>query len=164
MSVARGQFKARRGMAIVAVLVCLFVVATLALASVQAHVGRLRQERRALIRAQAEWLAESALARAVALVRTQPEYLGETWNVVAEELGGNAALPPDAGGAATVVVERSDDGEWATVQVTARYPADASPELGTSTESAAAARQVKVQLSPHEPARPGPSPAENAGR
>ena len=77
----------RRGAVLVSVLVCLLVVVMLVGLLVESIIARQRQMRAEDQRAQAEWLAESAVERGAALLRKDAQYKGETWNVAPEELG-----------------------------------------------------------------------------
>jgi hypothetical protein len=76
----------RRGAVLVSVLVCLFVVVLLSGLLVESIIARQRQMRAEDRRAQAEWLAESAVERGAAHLRKDADFKGETWNVPAEEL------------------------------------------------------------------------------
>lgn len=80
-----------RGSTIFAVLVALMVVMALAGLLVQSIVARQRQLRREEQRAQCQWLAESAVERAVARLKGDAKYAGEDWLVPADELGSEKA-------------------------------------------------------------------------
>jgi type II secretory pathway component PulK len=74
---------------IIPALVCIVLVALLCSVLLkQAHIqrGLVRTEQR---RSQAEWLAESGLARAVARLAADRNYKGETWEIPAQALGGD---------------------------------------------------------------------------
>ena len=71
--------EARRGVILVGLIVALLIV-TMYLASLtQMLVSARRQGSHNALRRQAVWLAESALERGVAQLRTSPDYEGETW-------------------------------------------------------------------------------------
>jgi len=68
---------------------------------------------------QAQWLAESAIERAAALLAANPNYSGEQWNLSAEQLGAAE------GGAVTIHVESvPDQSSLRLVHVQADYPDD----------------------------------------
>jgi Tfp pilus assembly protein PilX len=76
----------RRGLMIIPALVCLVIVALLCsilLKQVHTQRGQVRWEER---RMQAEWLAESGLARAAARLAANRGYKGETWEIPAKAL------------------------------------------------------------------------------
>ena len=109
----------RRGAAIVAAMVTLLIVTLIAAALVKTMVATHRQSRRYANELQAQWLAEAALDRAVAQLRAQPEYMGETWTPSLSSNGDESA------GIATIGIE-SAAGEQAarTIYVEAAWPAD----------------------------------------
>jgi hypothetical protein len=72
----------------VVVLVCL-MVAGIMLVGVARQAGIARRTvDRSLWSAQARWLTEAGVERAVARLAADPAYAGETWRVSAQELGG----------------------------------------------------------------------------
>lgn len=79
----------RRGVMLVAVLVCLLVVSVLALQLTRTVIMQRRQIQVHQHRLQSLWLAESAVGRAAARLREEPEYRGETWRIAAKELTGD---------------------------------------------------------------------------
>jgi hypothetical protein len=94
--------KRRGGSITIAVMVCLVVMTALAgvlLRAGQAGREAIRGEERRL---QAEWLAESGLARASARLAEGRDYAGETWEIPAEAIGG-----PDPA-VVTIAVETPD--------------------------------------------------------
>jgi len=81
----------RRG-AVLLVVLAAFVLA----AALFAMLGRTvvvghRAAQSRLWAAQAQWLAEAALERAAARLKSSPDYKGETWTIAAEELDGRHA-------------------------------------------------------------------------
>jgi type II secretory pathway component PulK len=105
------------GFALFGVLVCLAVAAMLFAVFLRTvNAGRNRAER--LGRAsQSDWLAESAIERAVARMRVDPSYTGETWRVSAEQLGGSRA------GVVAIVVRRRDEApDRFDIEVVADFP------------------------------------------
>ncbi|MCA9153269.1 MAG: hypothetical protein KDA38_00715 [Planctomycetales bacterium] len=119
----------RRGVLIVAVMVCLFVVLGIAGSTVQALVREHRQSRTTMRRAQTEMLARSALDRASARLRQDSSYMGETWHVVDGQLA-------DGGASITIVVEPGDQPNQRLISVEATYPKQsATPVLIQRHES-----------------------------
>jgi Tfp pilus assembly protein PilX len=78
----------RRGFAVAAVLVCLLAITLIGAGMVQSLIEAQRSSRLAHDRLQALWLAESGVDRAVARLRTDNQYKGETWTLAAEEFDG----------------------------------------------------------------------------
>jgi type II secretory pathway component PulK len=81
----------RRGVALVLVLACLFVVALVGMALLRSAANQYRQLRLERQRLQAFWLAESGVLRAAARLNGPTDYSGETWNIPAAELDGDSA-------------------------------------------------------------------------
>jgi len=77
----------RSAVLLMCVLVCLSVVMMLFAASVRLVLLEREQVRAQENRVQAEYLADSALERATALLASNSEYVGETWQIEAEPLG-----------------------------------------------------------------------------
>ncbi len=78
----------KRGAVLVAVLVCLLVVTLIGVGLVRLAIVRFRHTRIQQYQVQAQWLAESALQRALARMRESPDYSGEIWSIAAAELDG----------------------------------------------------------------------------
>lgn len=112
----------RRGLALVPALVCVVLVGLLC-----AAVLRLAHAQRGVAaaegrRMQAEWLAESGLARASARLAADPGYKGETWEL------SPAALGSDEAGVVRIAVEPVEsDKARRRVRVVAEYPRGESP-------------------------------------
>jgi Tfp pilus assembly protein PilV len=70
---------------------------------------------------QADWLAESAVQRAVARLAAEADYHGETWNITAQDLGGR-----DGAAIAIRVDDVPGKPDRRTVRVEADYPDDPS--------------------------------------
>jgi hypothetical protein len=86
----RSRHRGPKGLAIIPVLVCL-VLAT----SICGSLLKQALAQRALVHseertAQADWLAESGLARASARLSAPGNYQGETWEIPASALGGRS--------------------------------------------------------------------------
>jgi hypothetical protein len=111
----------RRGLVIIPALVCLVLVTLLCGVLLrQASLGRMAahgEERRM----QAEWLAESGLARASARLAADRGYRGETWGIPPDALGGRA-------GVVRIAVEPLEDTK--TVRRRARVRAEADYPRG----------------------------------
>jgi Tfp pilus assembly protein PilX len=134
MNLARTH-KSRRGMTVVAVLICLIVITLIGGALVKVASAQRKLVRAQEHRLQAEWLAESGAQRALARLDADPGYKGETWSISADELGQSAPAPPaeerGASGKAvaqvTIAVERlSGNDNRRRIRVMADYPRDPS--------------------------------------
>ncbi|MDR3638654.1 MAG: hypothetical protein P4L84_32915 [Isosphaeraceae bacterium] len=109
--------RSRRGAVIVPVLVCFVLIMLICAGLVQllfTERGITRQEERRL---QAEWLAEAGLERAAARLSRARGYTGESWEVPAQELGGQ-----DAGQVVITVETPKDEPGHRRVIVRADYP------------------------------------------
>ena len=109
--------KGRRGVILVAVIVCTAVASMIFLSTVKTVAAGRRMMQEQSWRLQAAWLAESGLERAAARLAADPGYQGETWNVPAEQLAGSDA--------AVVNIEVQPAGEQPDlrlVSVRADYP------------------------------------------
>ena len=69
----------RRGLVIVVVLVCIALMTLLFATVLKTTMAWRRQVRAEEKRTQVEWLADSAVARAVAKMKADPGYTGEEW-------------------------------------------------------------------------------------
>jgi type II secretory pathway component PulK len=107
----------RRGAMIVFAILALLVVSMLG-ASLLKTVSVSRQQlQREALHTQANWLADSGAARAVAQLSASTDYTGETWTVPAEQLA--------AGRTSSVHITVSsvpDHPEQTIIAVTAEYP------------------------------------------
>jgi hypothetical protein len=105
-----------RGAALIAALVALTIVASLATMMTQSFVALERENRAAMRSMQAGFLVESGLERGAASLARNPEYTGETWELA----------PPDSGLAvpATVVIRVVHEMDRRSLAVEARYGAD----------------------------------------
>jgi Tfp pilus assembly protein PilX len=77
--------RSRRGVLMVVMLACIAVVGLLTAASLKTSLDWRRQVRHQTRIAQAEWLAESGLARAVFKLKQNADYVGETWTVTTDD-------------------------------------------------------------------------------
>ena len=108
----------RRGAVLLVALICTLVAVmlfgTLLKIAVTGH-GQLRNEER---RVQADWLAEAGVERAAALLESNPDYAGETWQIAPQEFGGRFS------GTVRIVVETNpNQPEHRVVSVQSHYPA-----------------------------------------
>jgi Tfp pilus assembly protein PilV len=104
-----------------------------------------RQAHAAEDRLQAQWLAESALQRAGSQLIANRHYQGETWQVSAADLGREAGVAGQAGGAVVILVETPAGREQARrVRVQADFPA---AEAGGDVASIRVSKQIVFELS-----------------
>ena len=109
----------RSGIMVAMTLVCLIVVALLGAVLVRALLVQHQQSLRHQHQLQAQWLAESAVHRAVAQLDLPSEYAGETWKVDPQSVGGRWS------GAAVIRVETVEaDERIRRIEIEARYPED----------------------------------------
>ena len=85
------QLSHRRGLVSVAMLVGLIILGIIAGGLVKVAIGRRSAARTEENRQQAELLAESGLARALARLEANPRFEGEVWEIAADELGGRGS-------------------------------------------------------------------------
>jgi Tfp pilus assembly protein PilX len=128
-----------RGAVAVVVLMCLMLIALIGGTLLRTGLVQRRRLQMEEGKLQAEWLVESGLERAVARLAEEPAYRGETWRVLAADLGGRLS------GTVTIAVE--PDGAQPgrrTVHVQADYP--------DGTDSRVRRRkQATVELGPGAP-------------
>ena len=126
--------KQPRGLALIVVMVCLAVFATLCGVLVKLALSERRQVRMQEWRHQAEWLAESGIERAAARLADSEDYTGETWEVSPEQLGQGTT------GVVTIEVERVDaQPNLRQVRVRADY-------LRDGVRSARQSKETQVQI------------------
>ena len=123
MSRFRLRQHGRRAAAMMMALVVLMVVGLVSGLALRAILRSHRQVREEQQRMQAELLADSALSRAMAKLRTDPAWKGETWTV---SLGDANEGSADVGtsGVANIRVEKGSEEGGLLVSVTAVYPDD----------------------------------------
>jgi Tfp pilus assembly protein PilV len=106
-----------RGFVLIAVMVALAVALAIVVSWLQIIIVERQSLRDQQYRLQTEWLAESALARAAARLRIDPNYSGETWQVSLTEPGGEVA------GEALIRVESAaENPQRRVVRVEANFP------------------------------------------
>lgn len=107
----------RRGAIIVFAILALLVVSMLGAALLRTVSQTKQQLQREVLHMQANWLADSGAARAVAQWNASSDYTGEIWTVPAEQLS--------AGRTASVriaVAPKPDHPEHTIIAATAEYP------------------------------------------
>lgn len=112
------QERKRRGAILIYAMVAMLIATMIGGALVKTALARRQLARREQLRMQAEWLAESALNRAAAKLKTDADYAGETWNIPKTDLDGEH----DA--VVTIrVVKDSNNSNRRKVTATATWPA-----------------------------------------
>jgi len=131
----------RQGFVLVLVLIVLGVAAALVMNWMKGVAAQRRHDRQADRRLQADWLAESALARAANRLAANADYKEETWKLSAADLSGSE------GGVVEIhVAAVPGDVKRRSVQVTADYPADSPWRERRS-------KQIVVELAPRTAAK-----------
>lgn len=89
MTASRSNFRRlpARGAALIAALIALTIVATLATIMTQSYVALERENRLALRRLQAHALVESGLERGAAQLAKNADFVGETWTIDPKDSG-----------------------------------------------------------------------------
>ncbi|WP_165227424.1 hypothetical protein [Aquisphaera insulae] len=127
---------ARRGMAAVAVLVCLVVLTMISGALLRLGVvrrdGLLVHEREA----QSQWLAQAGLERGLARLASNASYAGETWTLSRADLGlgGTAREGRADDPAAVIVIKVEQDGASRHLVIHADYPPEAPRRARSSLQ------------------------------
>lgn len=111
----------RRGGGLVVAMVTLLVVTMLMGSIIRSLLVELRQNRQEVAQVQAHWLAEAALARAAARLRSSSDYQGETWKV---DLPLNATSVTNSSGVVEIRVHPGKEGQPSRISVEAKYPDD----------------------------------------
>jgi hypothetical protein len=106
----------RRGAVLVAVIVAVTISLALFTLWAQSIVRDKVQMANQQLRMQAVRLAEAGIQRARARRNVDPEYVGETWTVAPEELGGNR------GAMVRILVSTEPQAAVTHIAVTAEYP------------------------------------------
>ena len=78
----------RRGAVLIVAMICVAVATAAMVSLVRLAMAQRTRVRAEAHRLQCSWLAESALDRAAWRLAADPKYVGETWNLPAEALGG----------------------------------------------------------------------------
>ena len=123
----------RRGAIMIVAMVALMLSSVLLASLIKCGVEQRKQLRFEQHRLQAEWMAESALSRALDRLKTDPGYRGEDWRIPPDELDGLHS------GIVTITVKGADEKpRTQIVSVEAVYPAG-EPRFARRT------RQVTVE-------------------
>ena len=108
----------RRAAAMAVVLACLLVIMLMVSTLVRGMLLNHRQTKTELRQLQALWLTESAVALGVEQLRTDPQYVGQTWRVIIDEASGST-------GVAEILVRRVDQQPRQRIlSITSTYPDD----------------------------------------
>ncbi|MDA0591030.1 MAG: hypothetical protein O2820_10305 [Planctomycetota bacterium] len=135
--------QSRRGSIFPIFLISLILVAATAAVLVRTTLTQRSLVRTEELRLQADWLVHSAAARAAAKLASDPAYAGETWPVLAEELG------QQHGASVEIAVSTIDANPTRRdlspksnrqVDITVNYPPEGNPRVRLS-------RQVFVKVS-----------------
>lgn len=113
----RSRTSDRRGLTIIAVIAFYAIAMAMIGVWVQSAIDRHQQSRQWHEKAQAIWLSDAGVRRAIAHLARQQDYEGEVWQIDAEQLGG-----PESATVA-IKVEAAETDEPITVTATAVYPA-----------------------------------------
>ena len=116
--------RTRRGTILIVALVCLFIASLLAASFVQKVLAAHRQVLAQQRHAQAFWLAEAGVQRAVVRLESSSDYAGEVWPVAADELWGGLTAGDDAGEVTIRVEPMPDQPQRRRVVVEAQFPVD----------------------------------------
>lgn len=114
-------FMRRAGVALLIVLTALVVVGASISLALRANLAARAEARRTARRLQAEYLAVAGYDLAAAQLAADANYTGQTWDLAAEELGGQDRAVVVIEVAASAVGERTR-----AVTVVADYPAEAA--------------------------------------
>jgi type II secretory pathway component PulK len=133
----------RRGGALVAAMVTLLAVMLVAGAVVRSLLAAHRQARHSQHELQAQWLAESAIARAVAQLALQTDYTGETWQPAIIAGGGDeqtatvelSVKTPEAAAKTrrVIAIAHYPNHEWRRVTVRREYTLSLAPQAAPAT-------------------------------
>ncbi len=116
----KGQhYRTNRGGSIVLIpMICLVLSLTIIGELLKQSSIELKQLKKEQYRIQSIWLADAAAQRAITKLRNQPDYDGEVWSLLPEEIGGN--FP----GEVLIEIERNVQNDKSfTIRTTASYPA-----------------------------------------
>lgn len=146
--ISKNRKHSRRGGGLVVALVTLLVVTSLMGSLIRSLLVELRQCRHEAVDLQAQWLAEAALDRAVANLRSNANYTGEIWKVKFSPTPANSG---SSSGVVEIHIEREATQQPTRVSVDARYPDD--PQRRAKVERALHLPIQKTKNSPASDAR-----------
>lgn len=132
--------RARSGISILLVIICLIVITTIVGAMLRNLVLVNRQAKQQMHASQAAWLADSGLERAVFFLRQDSDYRGETW-IAGDELFGTKT------GHVEIEVDADPNGEsFVIARVVATFPHGATFAVKARREARIAiSEQVTVE-------------------
>ncbi len=147
----------RRGMTVVALLICLILVTLISAAILRVSAAQREFIRAQERRLQAEWLVESGVERCRASLADNREYAGETWLLSGDDLGlarhgGSTGKGHEHDQPAAVVIITVDHLADNPVRRRVRIQADYPPD---SPRRARHSKQILIDL---EPTKPGVKP------
>lgn len=137
---AVGRRVARRGAALIMVLVCLAAAMGAILGMLRSTIVEQKQLRTQRQNLQVDQLAEAGLARAHAQLEHAADYRGETWNVPASELG-----TADSAAITISVNPVVDHPERRTIKVQADCPTDQARRIRRTLDASIALDQGEQQ-------------------
>lgn len=119
---------ARHGTILVFAMIALLITAMIGASLMRTSVASIRQIQREQQQVQTSWLAEAGCQRALAKAHTDKKYVGETWDVPAEQ------LQSPSGATVKIAIEAgSEEGTARTVTATAEFP-KGSPQAVRATK------------------------------
>jgi type II secretory pathway component PulK len=125
----------RRGAATLFLIICLAVLGVVCAAMCRAIALDERIGKHERCRAQAWWLAEAGLERALARLKSEPNYAGEVWSIAAADLGA-------ADDAVVNIQVRSDAADGARREIVA------VADYHTGTLAVRQTRTISINLEP----------------
>ncbi len=118
---SRNRTHRRRGGGLIVAMVTLLVVTSLMGSVIRSLLVEMRQGRQEAAELQSHWLAEAAIERTAAQLRSNSDYSGETWNV---DLSPTAGSETNPSGVVEIRVDRGNESQPTRVKIEARYPDD----------------------------------------
>ncbi len=143
----------RSGVILVVAMICLFLASALVATLLKMTAAQRRFGEMDAAALQADWLADSALDRAAAMLAENSDYPGETWSVPAEDLDGRHP------GRVTIEVVPVKAGSRHELKVIAQYPAE-----GRLTAQRTKRIFIAVSSSVNRSANEAPAKAEKPDR
>lgn len=116
--------KSRSGLALMVMLVALGIVSAICVNLLKISVTERHQARRETLAVQANWLAESGMELAVALLKQDAQRRGTTWKIPAEQLDGRHTAV-----VSVEVVPVENQPQRRQLTVTAEYPANSGQPI-----------------------------------
>lgn len=142
---SRKRLPAHRGYTLVVVLVSLGIIAVGSMFMGRSIMATRHLQQRESYREQARWLAESAIDRAVSQHRANPEYRGETWNIVLPDTSNE--MHGQMHGRADVLVESTAESDRVSLHVESHFPVD-------HPDSVRFAKTIQMRIPTQQPGEP----------